>query len=79
MPWSTLVTLGLIAGAQMLTGLAMISTGFGASVGMGLITEGIADIGIMAKTAYTKEFSWQDYGTQKLISLTISALTCGYG
>lgn len=42
-PWSSVIGVGLIAAAQVAFGTAMICTGFGASFGMGVITEGVSD------------------------------------
>ena len=43
-PWRSIFSVGCIAASQIVVGGILISTGFGATAGMGLITEGCADI-----------------------------------
>ncbi len=77
-PWRSVCAVGALALGQVLLGGALILTGFGASVGMGLVSEGMAD-GLTAYRAYsTRQFQWQDYCTQKAISLAISAVSMGF-
>jgi len=61
----------------MATGGVLIATGFGFTVGMGLITEGAADIYTAARAYSTRQFSWSDYAQQKAISLVISVACMG--
>ena len=56
----------------------LIATGFGASVGMGLITEGIADMFTAYRAYSNRQFCWGDYAKQKAVSLAISAVSMGY-
>ena len=56
-------------------GFALIATGFGATVGRGVITEGAADIFTAYRAISTRQFSWSDYAKQKAVSYVISA-TC---
>ncbi|CAF4935494.1 unnamed protein product, partial [Rotaria sp. Silwood2] len=76
-PWISISIVAGIAAVQMAVGGALVATAFGASVGMGLITEGAADFFFAHRTYSTRQFSWSDYGKQKAISLTISAASMG--
>ncbi len=76
-PWRSIIAVGLIGCTQIVLGGILISTGFGATVGMGLITEGTADF-ITGWSAYkSREFNWSDYVKQKAVSLAISAVSMG--
>lgn len=76
-PWISINTVIAIAAVQMAVGAALISTGFGVTIGLALITEGGADL-FTAYRAYSKrQFSWKDYGKQKAVSLVISAISVG--
>ncbi|CAF2645365.1 unnamed protein product [Rotaria sp. Silwood2] len=77
-PW---FSIGVVAGlvvVQMAVGGALIATGFGATVGMGMITEGAADLLIAYRIYNTRKFCWSDYGKQKAVSLVISAVSMGF-
>lgn len=76
-PWKSIIGVGMLVGIQMVTGAALIATGFGANVGVGLITEGAADIFTAYRAYSTRQFSWSDYGKQKAVSLVISAVSMG--
>ncbi|EAR95365.2 helicase carboxy-terminal domain protein (macronuclear) [Tetrahymena thermophila SB210] len=77
-PWRSVIEVGALAGIQIAVGGVLITTGFWSSFGMGLITEGAADI-ITAYGAYsTRQFSWSDYWNQKATSLVISLLSWGW-
>ena len=54
------------------------ATGFGNSVGMGLIAEGLSDLFMAYRGYATRQLNWQDYCKQKAISLIISAVSAGY-
>jgi len=76
-PWISIASIAGLAALQAAAGGLLICTGFGATVGMGLITEGMADL-VMAQRIYaTREFSWSSYGTQKAVSLVVSAVSMG--
>lgn len=77
-PWWSLVTLCSLASVQISVGAFLVATGFGYTVGMGVITEGVADLATAGRAAYTRHFTWQDYCQQKAISLVISATTMGW-
>ena len=66
-----------IAVVQIAVGGILIGTGFGATVGMGLITEGVADLFVAYRAYSTRQFSWSDYRKQKAVSLIISAISMG--
>jgi preprotein translocase subunit SecA len=78
-PWRSIVTVGAIAAVQMAVGGVLVATGFGATVGMGLITEGAADIFTAYRAYSTRQFTWSDYAKQKAVSLAISAVSMGWG
>ncbi|CAF3951395.1 unnamed protein product, partial [Rotaria sordida] len=76
-PWRSIAVVIAIAAVQMTVGGILIGTGFGAPLGLGLITEGGADL-FTAYRAYSKrQFSWLDYGKQKAVSLIISLISMG--
>jgi len=78
-PWFSIGCVVGLAAVQLAIGAILIYTGFGASVGMGLITEGAADL-LTAYRAYsTRQFSWSSYGAQKAVSLVIAAVSAGMG
>ncbi|OXA45069.1 hypothetical protein Fcan01_20079 [Folsomia candida] len=76
-PWRSIFAVCGIATAQMLLGAVLIYTGFGATVGMGLITEGIADFITAYRTYRSREFTWSQYRSQKVISIAISVVSGG--
>ena len=76
-PWRSVIAVGALAGIQMAAGGVLIATGFGATVGMGLITEGAADIFTAYRAYSTRQFNWSDYMKQKAVSLVISAVCMG--
>ncbi|EAS05901.2 helicase carboxy-terminal domain protein (macronuclear) [Tetrahymena thermophila SB210] len=77
-PWWSVATVGALAGIQMAVGGLLTATGFGATVGMGLLTEGAADIFTAYRAYSTRQFTWSDYMKQKAVSLVISAVSMGY-
>jgi hypothetical protein len=77
-PWRSVIAVGVLAGIQMAAGGVLIATGFGATVGMGLITEGAADIFTAYRAYSTRQFTWSDYMKQKAVSLVISAACMGW-
>ncbi|CAF2079443.1 unnamed protein product [Rotaria magnacalcarata] len=62
----------------MAVGGIFIASGFGATVGLGLISEGAADLFTAHRAYSTRQFSWSDYGKQKAVSLVISAVSMGF-
>ncbi|CAF3845426.1 unnamed protein product [Rotaria sp. Silwood1] len=77
-PWLSIGILTCIATLQIGLGALFITTAFGASLGMNVITEGVADIFYAYRTSRSRQFSWIDYGKQKAVSLIISAVTLGF-
>ncbi|CAF1216401.1 unnamed protein product [Rotaria sordida] len=76
-PWLSIATIGAIAAVQMAVGGVLIGTGFGLTLGMGLITEGAIDL-FTAYGAYRKrQFSWLDYAMHKAVGLAITAASLG--
>ncbi len=76
-PWRSVMTVSLLAAIQISAGAALVVSGFGATVGMGLITEGVADVITAARAVITRQFTWTDYCKQKAVSLVISAACMG--
>lgn len=74
-PYRSLLLLNSIAAVQIGVGAVLVGTGFGAQFGMGLMTEGVADLVYACYVLKTRNFSVTDYVQQKAISTTIS-LTC---
>ncbi|CAF4844118.1 unnamed protein product, partial [Rotaria sp. Silwood1] len=77
-PWRSIIAVAALASIQVIAGGVLIATGFGSTVGMGLITEGIADMFTAYRAFSNRQFSWSDYCKQKAVSLIISAVSMGY-
>lgn len=59
--------------------LIVYSCGTASSLGPGLILEGISDLHTVVKRIIIyRDFSWKEYGIEKVISLTVAIVTCGY-
>lgn len=77
-PWRSICTVATLGALQMVAGGILIATGFGTSVGMSLISEGISDM-LYAYRAYSsRQFDWGDYAKQKAVSLIISVCSLGF-
>ena len=76
-PWRTVATLSALSALQMAAGVVCVATGFGASFGMGAITEGAADLFTAYRAYSTREFSWTDFAKQKAVSIMVSVCTGG--
>ena len=76
-PWTSFSLLSILASSQIVLGGLLIVTGFGATVGMSFISEGIADFSSSYRIYSTRDFNWTDYSKQKAVSLLISAASCG--
>jgi len=77
-PWRSVVAVAILGACQIILGGVLIATGFGSGVGMGFITEGLADMFTAYRAYSTRQFHWSDYCKQKAISLVISAVSMGY-
>lgn len=80
--WSSVIALTALGLAQIVGGaaLAVFTLGAGASIGMGLLSEGISDLITAVKDGIiNRDFSWVSYGIQKAISLTVSLVCAGLG
>ena len=77
-PWRSVAAVAALGVGQVIFGGVLIATGFGSTVGMGFITEGIADQFTAFKAYYTRQFQWREYCMQKAISLAMSAVSMGY-
>jgi len=78
-PWRSIIAVAVLGTLQIIAGALLICTGFGASVGMGLITEGMADMFTAYRAYSTRQFNWKDYLAQKAVSLLISCVSIGFG
>ncbi|CAF4173221.1 unnamed protein product [Rotaria sp. Silwood2] len=76
-PWRGIAVVTMLAAIQVVVGGALMATGVGGTVGMGLITEGVVDLVVAGTALYTRKFSWSNYALQKGVSLTISAISMG--
>lgn len=72
-----MLAVAALAAAQIAVGGILIATGFGATFGMSLISEGVSDVFVAYRAYKTRKFSWSDYGKQKAVSLIISAVCMG--
>ncbi|XP_037031668.1 uncharacterized protein LOC119071124 [Bradysia coprophila] len=78
-PWRSVISVALIATVQVVAGGVLVCTGFGATLGMGLITEGFADYVTSYRAFSSREFNWTSYAIQKAVSLTITCVSMGLG
>ena len=71
----------MIGLAQVVAGVAFVTltTGLGAQVGFGLISEGINDMAYATMAGLAGTFSWKDYAIQKAISVMLTVATGGLG
>lgn len=77
-PWKSMAFVAVLGAIQIIAGAFLVPSGLGSTYGMGLLTEGLADI-FYAGTLYTtREFTFSAYGTQKLISLAVSLISAGF-
>lgn len=80
--WKSVISVAALGIAQLVGGaaIAVFSLGAGASIGMGLIFEGVSDLITAVKDGIiNRDFSWVSYGIQKAISLTVSLVCAGMG
>ena len=77
-PWCSIYWVGFLATIQVTAGLALMMTGFGVNLGMGLFTEGLVDISTAWRAYSIRQFTWSDYIKQKAVSLVISATFMGW-
>ena len=73
----SIIAVNTIAAIQLIVGDLLVPTGFGATIGMGLISEVVTDL-FTTNRAYFREFSWSDYIKFKSVSLVISAASAGW-
>ena len=78
-PWRTVTTIALIATVQTVAGAAFVCTGFGVTLGIGLIMEGMSDYLTAGTVMSSAHFSYADWAVQKAVSLAISFITMGWG
>ncbi len=80
--WKAVIAVAALGIAQLVAGAALtvFTLGAGASIGMGLIIEGVGDLITAVKDGIiNRDFSWISYGIQKAISLTVSLVCAGLG
>lgn len=80
--WKSVISVAALGLAQLVGGaaIAVFSLGAGATIGMGLIFEGVSDLITAVKDGIiNRDFSWVSYGIQKAISLTVSLVCAGMG
>ncbi|CAG0914726.1 unnamed protein product [Notodromas monacha] len=77
-PWWSVCAVAALGACQIIVGGVLIASGFGASMGMGFVTEGLADMMTAYRAYSTRQFHWSDYCKQKAVSLVISAVSAGY-
>ena len=77
-PWRSVTVVAIMGSCQVIVGGVLMATGFGTTVGMALVTEGLADLFTAYRAYSTREFHWSNYCKQKAISLVISAMSAGY-
>lgn len=77
-PWRSIAGVAILATLQIVAGCILVSTGLLSSVGIGLITEGAADVFTAYRAYSTRQFTWSDYLQQKAVSLVVSAVCMGW-
>lgn len=77
-PWRSMCVVNMGAMVQVAVGSALITTGYGAPVGIALITEGVADSMMSIRAGVSRRFVWNDFVKQKAVSLAISAACLGW-
>ncbi|CAG0896392.1 unnamed protein product [Cyprideis torosa] len=77
-PWRSVCVVAVLGAGQVVAGGALMVTGFGGSLGLSLVTEGIADTFVAYRAYSTRQFRWSDYALQKVVSLALSAATLGF-
>ncbi|XP_055344805.1 uncharacterized protein LOC129592727 [Paramacrobiotus metropolitanus] len=77
LPWISLLSVCGLAFVQAAAGGLLITTTFGASLGMSLVTEAMSDMTMAHRIYATRSFDWSDYVTQKAVSLVITTSTMG--
>ena len=68
----------MIGLAQVIGGTILVIYGF-PNIGMMFINEGVNDMVYATMAGLSGNFSWRDWGIQKVISMGLSLLTCGVG
>ena len=76
-PWRSILLVSGLAAIQIAAGGVLISTGFGSTLGLSLVTEGAADLFIAYRAYRSRHFRWSSYLKQKTVSLAISAVSMG--
>ena len=77
-PLMSMIAVNNIAAIQLIVGGLLVPTGFGATIGMGLISEEVTDLFTSNRAYYTREFSWSNYIQSISVSLVISAASAGW-
>ena len=76
-PWRSVCAVAALGTGQVILGSILMMNGFGTTVGMALVTEGIAELFTVYRIYRTRRFKWSDYCAQKSISMTISLVSMG--
>ena len=80
--WFAFISLMAMAFVQILAGaiLTVCSLGFAASIGCGLLSEGVSDLITAVKDVLiNRDFNWKSWGMQKAISFAVSLISAGIG
>lgn len=84
-PWFSICTIASLGIVQTVISGILVTTGFGATVGMSFISEGLSDMlydSVWLPYAYrayrSRQFAWTDYATQMALSIIISACSAGF-
>ncbi|MDR0329936.1 MAG: hypothetical protein LBH99_04700 [Rickettsia sp.] len=80
--WASVLGVSLLGLGQLIAGgaIAVFTLGAGSTIGMGLISEGVSDLITAIKDGIiNRDFSWESYGIQKAISITVSLVCAGLG
>lgn len=78
-PWGAIAALAAVAAAQIIIGAALIFTGVGVTVGLGILCESINEIFEIMNVIRTRDFDLKTYLIEKAVSIALSAVTMGWG
>lgn len=77
-PWRSIMILVSLGTLQVVAGGILMATGYGLSIGMSIVAEGLSDLFTAYRAYSSRHFSWSDYAKQKSINIVISLVSAGY-
>lgn len=77
-PLRSIMILFSLGTLQVIAGGILMATGYGLSIGMSIVAEGLSDLFTAYRAYSTRHFSWNDYAKQKSINIVSSLASAGY-